>query len=118
MHYESDYVLRLIEQMGGLVRRAIERLRIGSEAETYELADEAITLALDMEPQLLHRLSPQSLVSLLELNNLDDRVIQLVGEALLLQAGALEQAGELVEASVRREQSRAVLAMLDPARAN
>jgi hypothetical protein len=118
MHYESDYVLRLIEQMGGLVRRAIDRLRIGSEEETYELADEAVGLALDMDPLILHRLSPQSLVSLLELNNLDDRVIQLVGEALMLQAGALEQSGELVEASVRRDQSRAVLGMLDPARAN
>jgi hypothetical protein len=118
MHYESDYVLRLIEQMGGLVRRAVEQLRVGGEQESFELADQAIGLALEIEPEVVHRLSPQSLVALLELNNLDDRVIRLVGEALLLQAGALEQSGEIVQGSVRRQQSRAVLDMLDPARAN
>lgn len=118
MQYQSDYVLRLIEQMGGLVRRALQSLREGSDEESYDLADEAIGLALDMDPSLVARLSPHSLTALLDMNNLDDRVIELVGEALLVQADALESSGELVEARVRREQSAAVLALLDPSRAN
>jgi hypothetical protein len=118
MQYQSDYVLRLIEQMGGLVRRALEVLKLGSDEESYELAEQAIGLALDIDPSLAARLAPQSLASLLEMNNLDDRVIQLVGEALLVQARALESAGEIIEAGVRRDQSAAVLALLDPSRAN
>ena len=118
MQYQSDYVLRLIEQLGGLVRRAIEMHRIGSDEETYELAEEAIGLALDIDPQLASRLSPQSLASLLEMNNLDDRVIELVGKALAIQGDALERVGELMQASVRRQQSEAVLALLNPNRAN
>lgn len=118
MQYQSDYVLRLIEQMGGLVRRAMEMLRYGNEEEPYELADEAIGLALDMDPRVTSRLAPRSLASLLEMNNLDDRVIGLVGEALAVQADALERSGELVDARVRREQSAAVLGLLDPNRAN
>lgn len=118
MQYQSDYVLRLIEQIGGLVRRAVEMLRLGSDEEPYELAEEAIGLALDIDPQLAARLSPQSLAALLEMNNLDDRVIELVGSALAIQGDALERVGELMEAAVRRDQSRAVLALLDPNRAN
>jgi hypothetical protein len=118
VHYQSDYVSRLVEQMGGLVRRALAMLREGSDEEPYELAEQAIELALDMDPNLVVRLSPQSLSSLLEMNNLDERVIQLVGEALTVQADALELGGELVAARVRREQSTAVLALLDPTRAN
>jgi hypothetical protein len=118
MQYQSDYVLRLIEQMGSLMRRAMEMLRAGSDEETYELAEQAIGLALDMDPQFAVRLSPQSLAALLEINNLDDRVIELVAEAFAVQADALERSGELVEGGVRRDQANAILALLDPSRAN
>ncbi len=118
MQYESDYVLRLIEQMGGLVRRALQMLRLGSDAEPYRLAEEAIGLALDIDPHVAIRLSPQSLSSLVEMTNLDARVIKLVAEALSVQADALEHIGEIVDAGFRRQQSAAVLALLDPSRAN
>jgi hypothetical protein len=118
MQYQSDYVLRLIEQMGGLVRKAVEMLRLGSDAEPYQLAEDAIALALDIDPRLAARLAPQSLAAMIEINNLDDRVIELVGEALTVQADALERAGELVESSVRRQQAAAALSLLDPTRAN
>lgn len=118
MQYQSDYVLRLIEQLGGLVRRALEMVRQGSDEEPYELADEAIALALDLHPSLASRLSPASFSSLLEMRNLDDRVIELVADALSVQGDVLERSGELVEARVRREQADAVRHLLDPGRAN
>lgn len=118
MQYQSDYVLRLIEQLGGLVRRALEMARLGSDEEPYELADEAIALALDVDPALVARLAPGSLAALLDMRNLDDRVVQLVYDALMLQADVLERSGELVDAGVRREQAQAVERLLDPGRAN
>lgn len=118
MQYQNDYVLRLIEQMGDLVRRALEMARFGSDAEPYELSQEALGLALDLEPEVAGRLAPQTLSALLEIRNVDDRIIELVAEAFELQGDVLERSGELVRAGVRREQARAVRSLLDPGRAN
>lgn len=118
VQYQNDYVLRLIEQMGGLIRHALELLRLGESEQPYELAEQAIGLALEIDPALTGRLSPQSLVSMIELTNLDDRVIELVADSFIVQAEALEASGEIVEAGVRREQGEAVRALLNPNRAN
>lgn len=118
MQYQSDYILRLIEQVGGLMRRALEMFRIGSDEEPYELTEEAVGLVLDMDPDIAVRLSPQSLASIVEMRNLDDRVIELVADALELQQAVLERNGEIVRAAVRYEQAAAVRALLDPERAN
>lgn len=118
MQYQSDYVLRLIEQMGGLVRRAIEMLRHGGEEEPYVLAEEAIGLALDVSPDVAARLSPQSMTALLEMRNVDDRVIELVAQSLELQHEVLQRNGEMIVAGVRKQQAEAVRSLLDPSRAN
>lgn len=118
VQYQSDYVLRLIEQMGGLIRRALEKMGIGGDEESLEMLSQAVGLALEMDPELAGRLSPQSLTSLLEINNLDDRVLALVAEALETEADLLGSRGDLVESATRRDQAAAVRAMLDPSRAN
>ncbi len=118
MQYQSDYMLRLIEQMGGLIRRAAEKLRTGGTEESYELADQAIGLALDVTPSVASRLSPQSLTSLMELSSLDDRVIELVAQAIDVESDVLQSHGEMIAASVRREQAAAVRSLLDPNHAN
>jgi hypothetical protein len=110
-------VLRLIEQMSGLMRRALEKLHVVDAEEPYEVAGRAIGLALGMDPILASRLSPQSLVSLLKLGNLDDRVIELVAQAIELEAGALQTGGNATAAKVRREQASAVRSLLGPTHA-
>jgi hypothetical protein len=119
MQYQTDYVLRLIEQMGGLVRAAFERVRGGAgDAESYEMAQQAIGLALDVDPELVVRLSPSSLAGLVEMSNLDDRVVELIAEALTVEVEALEGQGEIIRAGIRREQAVAVLGLLDTGHAN
>lgn len=118
MQYQSDYVVRLIEQLGGLVRRALEMSRLGIDEEPYELADEAIAIALDINPATSGQLSPHSLAALLDMRNLDDRVVQLVADALTVQGDVLERSGDMVTAAVRRDQAEAVQHLLDPNRAN
>lgn len=118
MQYQSDYVLRLIEQMGALIRRALERVGGAETGEPYEDLQAAIGLALDMEPHLASRLSPQSLVALLEIETPDDRVVGLVADAFDASADLLESRGELVEGMLKREQAAAVRSLLDPSRAN
>jgi len=117
--YERDYVTRIIEQMGAALRQATRRFAEGTPAEeSLEAANEAIGLAVDMPAELFLRMSPQSMVSLLEISACDNRVIEKVAEALLFQADVFETEGRLIEAGVRREQAAAVIEFTDPARAN
>jgi hypothetical protein len=110
---ETDYVLRLIEQLAALVRRAMEKLALRQAEEPYEVAGEAIGLALTMEPTLASGLSPQTLVSLFELGNLDHRVIELAAQAIELEATALEERHQLGAAGFRRAQAEALRSLLE-----
>ena len=112
MRYQTDYVLRLIEQLGGLIREALEKLGMKDAEEPCQLAGEAIGLALDMDPVLAADLSPQSLLSLLRLGSLDDRVITLVQQAIEVEAAALGNRGDVIAAGFRREQADAVRSLL------
>ena len=119
MQYQSDYVLRIIEQMGTALRQAFERYRDGDEAdEPIAMTSSAIGLVVDMDPQLFLRLSPQSMVSFVEISGFDDRLVAKLVEALALQADILESEGNLVEAGVRRSQAAALADATDPAQAN
>ncbi len=113
MLYQSDYILRLIEQMGALIRRALELERSGGDAQPYDLAEQALGLALDIDPETAYHLSPESLAALLELSNQDDRVLELVAEALEIQAESLQADAELMASEARRRQARAVRALID-----
>jgi hypothetical protein len=114
LSYQSDYVLRLIEQMGALIRRAMAKLGEGAAQEPCEVAGQAIGLALGMDSSVASRLSSQSLVSLLELSRLDDQVIKLLAQAIELEAEVLQGNGEMIGAGVRREQASAVRSLLGP----
>lgn len=47
MPFQTDYVLRLIEQLSGLVRGAMEKVGAKDTEDPREIAGEAIGLALD-----------------------------------------------------------------------
>lgn len=118
VQYQSDYILRLIEQMGALIRRALERRNAGSAEESYELLVEAIGLSLDMDPALASNLAPQSIAALLEIDIPDDRVLGLIVEAFGSAADILEADGDITQATLKRAQASAVRQLLDPSRAN
>lgn len=98
--------------MAGLIRRAVEKSGIKDAEEPSEVADQAIGLALDMDPGLASRLSPESLVSLLELGSLDDRVIELVAQAIELELETLQADGDTISAELRRSQATAVRSLI------
>ncbi len=119
MQYQSDYLLRIIEQMGAALREAFSRFRAGAEPEEpLALTEAAIGLVVDMDPQLFLRLSPQSMVSFIEISGFDDRVVAKLVEALELEADILDTEGNIVEAHVRRDQARALDEARDPSHAN
>ena len=119
MQYQDDYILRLVEQLGSMMRLAFARFREGqSSSEPLDVTNQAIQMVVDVDADVFLRFSPQSMVAFLELSGFDDRLVVKLAEALNLQAEILETEGALVLAGVRREQARAVLESIDPARAN
>jgi hypothetical protein len=119
MQYQDDYILRLVEQLGSMMRLAFSRFREGqSSSEPLDVTNQAIQMIVDVDSELFVRFSPQSMVAYLELTGFDDRLVVKLAEALSLQAEILESEGALVLAAVRREQAQAVLESIDPRRAN
>ena len=108
MPYRSDYILRLIEQLGMVIRRALERAGAKDAGEPYDVAGQAIGLALGMDATIATMLSPRSLASLLELAELDPEALDLVAQAIELKAEMLEAGGEDGAARFRRAQATAV----------
>lgn len=114
MVYQNDYILRMIEEFGAVVREALRRVRAGSPPqETLEDIDQAFGLVVDMDPKLFMSLTPQSMVSFLKLSNLDNRLVRELAEALKLQADMLEAQDQPAKAETKREQAAAILASLE-----
>ena len=119
MQYQDEYILRLVEQLGSMMRLAFSRFREGqSSSEPLDVTKQAIQMIVDVDADVFVRFSPRSMVSFIELSGFDDRLIVKLAEALNLQAEILESEGALVLSGVRREQAAAVLESIDPERAN
>ena len=119
VEYQNDNLLRVIEQMGAALRVAGQLFSQGAPAEeSIDATNQALGLAVDLPADLFVRMSPQSMVSLLEVSSSDDRIVAKIAEALMLQSDVLMAEGCLIDAGVRRDQANAVLEFIDPARAN
>lgn len=119
MQYHSEDDARVVEEMETALRAASQRFAEGASAqESIDATNGAISLAVEMPAELFVRMSPQTMVSLLEVSTSDDRMLQKVAEALLIQADVFQAEGLMIEAGARREQATAVLEFIDPARAN
>jgi hypothetical protein len=119
VYYRSDDMSRVIAEMDTVLRIASQRFAQGASArESMDAANDAIRLAVDMPAEHFVQMSPQTMVSLLEVSTSDDRMLAKVAEALLLQSDVLLAEGMLIEAGARRDQATAVLEYIDPSRAN
>ena len=69
-------------------RTALARLRNRGSEERPELVGQAIGLALSMDPVMASNLTPASLTALLQLGEVDNRVMALLQQALDIEATA------------------------------
>jgi transposase len=113
VRHENDYILRLIEELSGLVRAALDRLSLADPSESHELGAQAIGLALSLDPELASGLTPRSLSTLLRLGTTDERLLALVQQALEIEAATLERSGDAAAAGFRRGQAEAVRSLLE-----
>ena len=113
MPYQTDYVMRLIEQLSGVIRAMKQRLssgRPGASDETEETATQAISLVLGVDPLVGSRLSPETLTMMIRLGDVHPDVLPFLAEALELDAQALDADDRGAEAEARRAQAAAVRA--------
>jgi hypothetical protein len=113
MPLQQDYILRLIEQIAAMIRAALARLGNKGSEERPELAGQAIGLALSMDPAMAANLAPASLTALLQLGEVDSRVMALLQQALDIEATAYDDRGDYATAMLRRDQAEAIRSLLD-----
>ncbi len=107
--YEQDYILRIIALWGQAIRRALESLRLGHEAEALDLTERAIGLALDTDPALALRLTPEGLVAYLGIGGaLDVHRARMLADALDARARVLLQMRRDAEADLDMARAEAV----------
>ncbi len=119
MEYHDRQVCRMIEHTGTTLRLAAQRFSQGASAqEALALTAEAIGEVVTVDPATFVGMSPPSMVTLLEVSGLDDRLIRRVAESLLLEADIFQSEADLIEAATRREQAAAILEAIDPSLSN
>jgi len=117
--YEADYILRVIAQLGAVLRRVMQR--VGEEPDAaLEDADEGIRFAGDLDAELVDSLTPGGLVMLLGAGGTFD-LVRAVGLAVALRVRGqvLEVCGDADRASRQWAAADALLAKateVDPAK--
>ncbi len=106
--FQSDYILRVIEQFGTVLRKMLASLREARPEEALELSEQAIGIALDMDPELALSLDAESLIFLIGMGGNPDPVrLLMLAEALAIRFEALRDSGNLEAAE--REKDRVLV---------
>jgi hypothetical protein len=105
--FENDYIMRMILRLVEAIRRSLDKGYTNLEEEEAEL-ERAIGDAVDMDPQLLLSLTPESVVSMLQLGSFDAKLGGYVVRALFYEADLLEEQERFGSADLRRAQAQAI----------
>ncbi|MDH4140056.1 MAG: hypothetical protein OEV43_05730 [Coriobacteriia bacterium] len=109
--YQTDYILRMIEQVGTLLRRMLDALRVARPEEALQIADEAVLVVTDTPPELIDALGPEGVVQFFAAGGqLDLERAVLLAHVLHGRATAFEELGKDSKADAQREKADALLA--------
>ena len=110
--FENDYIMRMILQLARVLRRSIIREYPSPEAEVKDIEGK-VAEALDLDPRLMFKLDPASLVSLLQLGNVDPVLAVYAVRSIYYESDLLEEKGDLETAELRRQQADAIAEAYD-----
>ena len=105
--FENDYVMRMILQLVRVLRRSLAR-QFPNRATELEDIEGSVAESVALDPRLMFSLTPESLVSLLELGNFDAQLAGYVVRSIYYESDLLEADGQLSKAELRREQADAI----------
>ena len=103
--FEQDYLMRIIAQLLGAIRRSMER---AAGEEDPDGAASALDMALGDEALL--SLAPESLASVLQVSGVDPHLTEYIARSLMLSGRYHGEAGRPDVAELRQAQGRAVAA--------
>ncbi len=113
--YQTDWLLRQIEQMGDVLRRLIAALREQRPDDAIALSREAVEELLDTDAEVIDSLSGEGLVTLLSAGGtLDTFRAHMLAELLVARADALGMQGHAAAASTERERAWMLLRAVAP----
>ena len=107
--FEQDYLMRIIAQLLGAIRRSMER---AAGEEDPDGAARALDMALGdaTDGEALLSLAPESLASVLQVSGVDPHLTEYIARSLMLSGRYHGEAGRADMAELRRAQGRAVAA--------
>lgn len=104
--FEQDYILRMIAQLGVMLRAMREALREHRPDDVLKTADEAVGVVLGMDARLADAIAPDGLVALLGgAGRLDTARALSLAEVFTLRAQAAGELGNLMVADVARSKA-------------
>ena len=108
---QHDYIHGLIQEFGRAVSEALRRVFFAGSRETAEEAGADVEVAvgqlIDLDADTAMALSPESLVTMIQLSGVGESVAGYAAWALDRLADAYELQGD-VRSSTRRDQARAI----------
>ncbi|MDY0087367.1 MAG: hypothetical protein RBS78_02255 [Coriobacteriia bacterium] len=108
--YERDYILRLITQVGQMLRSMLHALRERRPEDSLEIARDAIGALLETDSDLADALTGEGLATFLAAGGHPDVLrSRLLGEVFVLRAEACQAIGDYECARRERERARTVL---------
>ena len=105
--FQNDYIMRMVLQLARVLRRSIEKEYPSPETEIRDI-EGRVAEALDLDPRLMFKLEPESLVSLLQLGNVDPTLAIFAVRSIYYEADLLEEQGNTEQAELRRAQADAI----------
>ena len=105
--FEKDYLMRMFLQLAEAIRKSLMKEHESTEDALRDL-ERTIGDAVDIDPQVLLSLTPESVVSMLKLGTFDPELGGLVVRALFYQSNIYEELGQFGHADLRRAQANAI----------
>ena len=109
--FEQDYLMRVIAQLIGAIRRSMERASGEEDPDgAARMLDMAVGDATDLDGEALLSLAPESLASILQVSGVDPHLIGHISRSLLLSSRYYDEAGNADMAALRASQAHALAA--------
>ncbi len=105
--FENDYIMRMIMQLTRVLRRSLIKQYPTPEEEIRDIENK-VGEALELDPRLMFKLEPESLVSLMQLGDVNPQLAVYAIRSIYYESDLLEEQGKLETAELRRNQADAI----------
>lgn len=110
--FENDYIMRMILQLTRALQRSLLKGYPSPESEINDI-EGRVGEALGIDPRLMFKLNPESMVSLLQLGDINPALAVFAVRSIYYESDLLEENGELEKAELRRQQADAIARAYD-----